>query len=373
MTIFFFVVGLEIRREMHDGELSDLRRAALPIAAALGGMVVPATIYAAVNHGRPTLAGWGVPMATDIAFAVGALTLLGRRAPPALRVLLLALAVVDDVGAIVVIALFYSAGIVGSGVAVAALGGAIVLVMQRLGVRSPLAYVAPGAVLWFGMLGSGIHPTLAGVVLGLLTPARTWLGAEGFATVAGETVEGVRSTTDSHEIAHQVATLRRAQREVLPPAVRLQHLLHPWVAFGIMPLFALANAGVRLEGAALEGDGAAIAAGVGLGLVVGKPLGVVLASWLALRMGVASLPAGLSVRGLLVVGTVAGIGFTMALFVAELAFGSGAELEVAKLAILGGSIASAVAGLVLGRTLLAGAWAPGTAPTERDAETSTTA
>jgi NhaA family Na+:H+ antiporter len=192
MVVFFFVVGLEVRRELFEGELSTPRRAALPVAAALGGMLVPATIYISLNIGSPAVRGWGIPMATDIAFAVGVLALLGRRVPAALRVLLLALAIIDDIGAILVIALFYSSGIAWSGLIVVGLGIVTVLAMQRIGVRNPILYVAPGVVVWSGMLHVGIHPTIAGVILGLLTPVRSWFGHEGFATETNRALDSLR-------------------------------------------------------------------------------------------------------------------------------------------------------------------------------------
>jgi len=338
MTIFFFVVGLEIRREMHEGELSDLRRAALPLVAAVGGMLVPAAIYAAFNTGRAGSAGWGVPMATDIAFAVGVLTLLGRRVTPASRVLLLALAVIDDIGAILVIAIFYSAGIDPEGLLLVAGGIAAISALKAIGVRMPTVYVLPGVLVWAGMLVTGIHPTLAGVILGLLTPVSTW-------------------TKDPDEL------------EPESPAAHLQHALHRWVAFAIMPLFALANAGVELGGATLSGDATFVFLGVVLGLGLGKPLGVFLACRASIAAGIAIRPRDLTFAGLSVVGVVAGIGFTMSLFIAQLAFPPGPLLETAKLAILVGSFVAAVAGLAIGALVLR---PPTTAPaSEAEAERST--
>jgi NhaA family Na+:H+ antiporter len=318
MTLFFFVVGLEIRRDLHEGDLRELRRAALPLVAAIGGMLVPAAIYLAFNSGRAGAAGWGVPMATDIAFAVGVLALLGRRVAPALRVLLLALAVIDDIGAILVIAVFYSAGISLGGLAVAGGGVAAIAALQLAGVRSPALYVIPSLVIWSGLYAAGIHPTLAGVIVGLLTPVRRW----------------PRSDDD---------------REPGSPAAHLQHALHRWVAFVVMPVFALANAGVTLGGASISGDAAFVFLGIVAGLALGKPIGVVVACRLALRAGIAVRPTGVAGSGLAVVGVVAGIGFTMALFIAALAFPPGPLLETAKLAILVGSVVAAAAGLALGR------------------------
>jgi NhaA family Na+:H+ antiporter len=317
MTIFFFVVGLEIRREMYDGALSDLRRATFPLAAACGGMVLPAVIYAAFNVGRAGASGWGVPMATDIAFAVGILTLLGRRVAPELRVLLLALAVIDDIGAILVIAIFYSEGIALEGLWLVGGGLAAIALLKAAGVRVPTVYVLPGIVVWAGLYRTGIHPTLAGVILGLLTPVRAW-----------------SSTADDLEPESSAA--------------HLQHALHRWVAFAIMPLFALANAGVALGGASLGGEAGFVLVGIIAGLVLGKPIGILLACRLGVGARVALRPANVSNSGLAVVGVVAGIGFTMSLFIAQLAFPPGPLLETAKLAILVGSCVAAVAGLFLG-------------------------
>jgi NhaA family Na+:H+ antiporter len=371
MVIFFFVVGLEIRREIHQGELSDARRAALPLMAALGGMVVPALIFTAFNTGRPTLDGWGIPMATDIAFAVGVLTLLGTRAAPALRILLLALAVIDDVGAILVIALFYSTGIEAAGMGV--MGGGVlgVLVMQWVGVRAPWAYVVPTLAVWGGAYAGGVHPTLAGVVVGLMTPVTAWVGLAGFLDEAQRRLERLRSRPDDHEVLVHLDGVARVRAEAVAPVVRLQHALHGWVAFGIMPLFALANAGVPLGSASLAGDGLAVFAGVGVGLVVGKLTGILAFSWLAVRLGLAALPAGVGWAGVGVVGLVGGIGFTMALFIAGLALPPGPVLETAKLAILCGSLVAAVVALGIGRLALPARATPGAALGAHEAERST--
>jgi NhaA family Na+:H+ antiporter len=312
MTVFFFVVGLEIRRELHDGELAERRRAALPIAAALGGMLAPAAIYALINHGHAGARGWGIPMATDIAFAVGVLTLLGKRVAPPLRTLLLALAVIDDIGAIVVIAVFYRHGGALDGIALTTGGLAFALTLRAAGLRSPVIYAAPSVVMWIGLWTAGIHPTLAGVLLGLITPVQRWQG-----------------------------------REATSPAVRLQRALHPWVAYAVMPLFALANAGVALAGASLAGDGLVVFLGVVLGLAVGKPLGIFAASTASTALGVAARGPELSQRGVALVGVVGGIGFTMSLFIAQLAFPSGPLLATAKLAIIVGSATASVLGIAV--------------------------
>ena len=357
MAIFFFVVGVEVRREIFCGELSEWRRAALPAAAALGGMLAPAALYLTFAHAPDVRAGWGVPMATDIAFAVGILTLLGKRVPPALRVLLLALAVIDDLGAIVVIAVFYSAGFHPVGLLVAAAGLGGVLLMQRLGVRSKLAYVAPAVVAWAGVYSAGIHPTIAGVAVGMMTPVRAWLGADGFVDgVRGEMkeLEGAEpSALSSDALAGALKRVDVARREAMSPAESLLQSLHPWVAFGIMPIFALANSGVSLQGAAFDATSFRVTSSVAIGLVVGKPLGVLAASLLSVKLGLTRLPVGVTSVHLVILGVVAGVGFTMALFIAQLAFPDARLLAAAKIGVL---IASALAGilaLVLGRWLLA--------------------
>jgi NhaA family Na+:H+ antiporter len=377
MTIFFFVVGLEIRREIHEGELSTPRRAALPALAAIGGMVVPALLYLAVaGRSAEDRPGWGVPMATDIAFAVGVLALLGKRVPPALRVLLLALAIIDDIGGIIVIATFYSGALDLSGFLLAAGGIAGVLFLQRVGIRRPIIYVVPGVIVWTGITQSGVHPTIAGVVIGLLTPARSWIGPEGLVHLARRSAEevenelrtGLVGAVTTERLAAEAARMDLARREALAPATRLQMMLHPWVAFGIMPLFALANAGVTLDKDALSL--APVGAGVVLGLVIGKPVGVVGACLIAVKTRIASLPRGIGGRELVVLGLSAGIGFTMALFIANLAFPDGQRLEQAKAAILFASVVAMMLGLASGRMLLRGQPKRGAATSEAEAEAS---
>ncbi|MBK8172890.1 MAG: Na+/H+ antiporter NhaA [Sandaracinaceae bacterium] len=377
MVIFFFVVGMEIRREIHRGELSEWRRAALPAAAALGGMIAPAVLYLTIAGAPATRSGWGVPMATDIAFAVGILALLGPRVPAALRVLLLALAVIDDLGAIVVIAIFYSSGMVLSGLLVAALAIGGVFAMQRIGVRSKFAYVVPAIVAWAGIYAAGIHPTIAGVVVGLITPVRAWLGPEGFVLGVRHELKNLvhvdLSSIPPHELADSLRNIDVARREAMSPAESLIAYLHPWVAFGIMPIFALANAGVVISGASLDAASWRVVIAVVVGLVIGKPLGVLFASWLTLRLGIGKLPLGMTKRHLVVLGVVAGVGFTMALFIAQLAFVDTALLAAAKLGVLVASGVAAVLGLVLGRLLLAPVATPGAAQSADEAESSTDA
>jgi NhaA family Na+:H+ antiporter len=377
MVVFFFVVGMEIRREIHHGELSEWRRAALPAAAALGGMLAPPLLYTVVAGAPATRDGWGVPMATDIAFAVGILTLLGKRVPAALRVLLLALAVIDDLGAIVVIAVFYSSGVVVSGLLVAALGFGLVVAMQRLGVRSKLAYVIPAILAWAGIYRAGIHPTIAGVIVGLLTPVRAWLGPDGFLAGIGRELEHLTKVTpsalSSREFAASLHHVDLARREAMSPAESLIETLHPWVAFGIMPIFALANAGVALSGGELNATSWRVIVAVAFGLIVGKPLGILIVSGVTLRLGIGTLPAGMTLRHLVVMGVVAGVGFTMALFIAQLAFRDPGLLGAAKLGVLAASGGAAVLGLVLGRMLLVPVTAPSAAKTADEAESSTEA
>jgi NhaA family Na+:H+ antiporter len=304
------------------------------------------------------------------------MALLGKRVPAALRVLLLALAIIDDIGAILVIAIFYSQCVSWMGLLIAALGMLGVVVFQRLGVRRALAYVAPGAILWIGMLQAGIHPTIAGVILGLLTPVRAWFGKEGFVAAAREAVEDFRGHIqreghDVHDLQDPLRRIEQAQREALAPVVRIQTALHPWVAFGIMPLFALANAGVSLRGlSSLDAGSISVILGVLLGLVLGKPLGILLASFASVKLGISALPRGVTWRGILLVGVVAGIGFTMAIFIAGLAFSDATLLAAAKLAVLLSSGLAAVLGLLAGRLLLSAAPVPGAAMTVEEAEAS---
>lgn len=357
MVVFFFVVGLEVRREVHKGELSELRRAALPVIAALGGVAAPAILYVALTKTAEARAGWAVPTATDIAFAVGALALLGKRVPPALRVLLLALAVIDDLVAIIVIATFYSSGLAWAGLAVAAVGVAAVLVLKWAGVRAKAAYIPAGLVVWGGTYAAGIHPTIAGVVVGFITPVQAWLGAEGFVEAVPRHFDALSRTVrerpnDAQAFASALQPLSAARREATSPAESLIASLHPWVAFVIMPIFALANAGVPVAGMSLEGAGGVVAMGVFVALLLGKPLGIVLVSELALRLRIARLPTGITRLHLLVLGVVAGIGFTMSLFVAQLAFVDETLLAAAKLGVLCASMVAGVLALALGRACL---------------------
>lgn len=347
MVVFFLLVGLEIKREFLVGELASARQAALPIVAAIGGMLVPAALYALVNVGGEGSAGWGIPMATDIAFALGILALLGSRVPIGLKVFLAALAIVDDLGAVLVIAIFYTATIKWAAVIGAAACVALLttLNIRRVGALTP--YLVIGVVLWYFLLRSGIHSTIAGVLLAMTIPTSSHLNAAEFSERARALVDDF----DRTETGDLLVITSKGQQEALhrldvavsavnAPLLKLEHSLHNLVSFAIMPLFAFANAGVRLGGV---GDALLnpVALGVMLGLVVGKSMGITAFSALAVRLGIAALPAGVTWRMLHGAAWLGGIGFTMSLFIAELAFGEAPLLDAAKIGVL---VASLVAG-----------------------------
>ncbi|KRB76232.1 hypothetical protein ASE01_14575 [Nocardioides sp. Root190] len=352
MTLFFFVVGLEIKYELVHGDLRDPRTAALPIVGALGGMVVPALVYVAIAGGPETGAGWGIPMATDIAFAVGVLGVLGRRIPSAARLFLLTLAIVDDIGAILVIAVFYTADLSLGWLAIA-IGLLVAMVVLRAArVWSIPLYVLLGIATWFAMLQSGVHATLAGVALGLLTPAVALLRP------AVATEYAADALRDNELDAEEMHRLRFLVVESVPVVERLQARLHPVSAYLVLPVFALANAGVVLTGGALgEALTSTVALGIGAGLVLGKPIGIGLACLLAVRLGLARLPSGTSWAQVIGIGFVAGIGFTVSLFIAGLSF-PGEEILTAdaKVGILLASVVAAVVGvavlLAVGRSVV---------------------
>lgn len=305
MAIFFFVVGLEVKREAVHGELRQWTQAALPVAAALGGMIVPAALYSLLQQGQPGERGWGIPMATDIAFVVGAMALLGSRVPRPLRVTLLTLAIVDDIGAILVIALGYSDGVHVSWLIASAVGVLLVAILARLGLRSIPVYTLLGAGIWFACHESGIHATIAGVILGLMTPANSYLCATALGKLVDRADDFFRGDLEAEEgRATEVRYLQRAVRESISPLEYLENTLHPWVGFAIMPIFALANAGVAIESSALTST---IALAVVVGLVIGKPLGILAFSFLAVRLGVARIPEGVTWRQLTGGGCLAGI------------------------------------------------------------------
>ena len=346
MTIFFFVVGLEIKREIVYGELQDPRKAALPGAAALGGMLVPGAIYLLVHGEGAGRSGWGIPMATDIAFVVGFLALLGSRVPFGLKILLLTLAIVDDIGAILIIAVAYTAhtSVMFLIIGIASFG--VIYLLRSIGVRLVPMYVFVGAGIWYAFLKSGVHPTVAGVVLGLLTPAGPWFARNSLVNVAEAVAARLQLDAESDDTVHQeeaVQLLTLTARETISPLDRLETSLHPWVAFGIMPLFALANAGVRVELSAMTEP---VALSIAFGLVLGKPLGIVAFSWIAVKLGLARLPTGVNWKILFGAGCLAGIGFTMSLFISGLAL-KAELLNAGKIGTLIGSLISATLGLSL--------------------------
>ena len=346
MTLFFFLVALELKRELVLGELNNPRTAALSIAAALGGMLMPAALYLMLQSGTPGASGWGTVMATDTAFVIGCLALLGSRIPQSLRVFLLSMAIIDDLGAILVVALGYGSTVGWNALALAALGIGVVRAMARFGVRSIALYWLVGGCIWLAIDASGIHPTVIGVILGLLTPARRWVSDVRLYAILDRVIAHPADDDHGSGNTKDRITLQRAEiaaRESLSPVERLEIALHPWVGFVVMPLFALANAGVDLS---MHDIGTPITLAVFVGFVIGKPIGVLSFTWVALRLRLATRPADLTWGLLAGAALLAGIGFTMALFIATLAFGD-ALMSSAKLGIFLASIASAVAGLAV--------------------------
>lgn len=350
MVIFFFVVGLEIKRELTVGELASPRRAALPISAAVGGMVVPAAIYMIFNYSTEGQPGWGIPMATDIAFMLGVLMLFGKRIPLSLKVFFTALAIVDDIGAVLVIALFYTDEIVWVALGVAAVIFLGLIALNRSGVRSPIPYSILGFGMWLAFLESGLHPTIAGVLVAFTIPSRTGASVEAFqaqctAVLGGFNAEGPDRNRIPRSNRSQAAamTLKSIAERMQSPAQRLEHNLLPWVTYIILPIFAFANAGVTLQGDFVNTVTNPIALGIILGLLVGKPLGIGFFSWLAVKSRLADLPENAGWSQLLSTSFLAAIGFTMALFIASAAFADPALLSIAKLSII---LASLLAGLV---------------------------
>ncbi len=360
MVVFFFVIGLEVKREIVFGELRDIRRAALPLAAALGGMIAPALVYLVVEGGGDGQKGWGIPMATDIAFVVGCMAILGPRVPHGLRVMMLTLAVADDMGAIFVIVIGYSQGLNLGWLAWGIAGILLVSALTRLGVRSNPVYAVIGVFIWYAFLESGVHATIAGVILGLMTPARAHLSETVFAQAlrrAEHVFEGGKFGTLEHRGA-KVREFQHMARETISPLEYLETTLHPWSSFVVMPIFALANAGVPFEASALA---APVALAAMFGLMLGKPIGILAASWLTVKTGLGKLPDGVNWPVMAGAGCLAGIGFTMALFIAELALKGDAKLlDTAKIGILTGSALSAALGMGLLVWLL-----PKTSPSEQ--------
>ena len=345
MTLFFFLISLELKREIVLGELRNLRSAMLPFAAALGGMLVPVALYLALTVGKPGMHGWGTVMATDTAFVIGCLALFGTRIPPALRLFLLSLAIFDDVGAILVVAVGYGEALNWSALALAALGLGIVAGAARLGIRSIPIYFLMGGLIWLCFDASGVHATITGVILGLMTPTRIWVSDTRLRAILGSVLAYPTGEHWSGDTADRrdLQQAGRAVVESLSPLERLEMMLHPWVGFTVMPIFALANAGVAITGVDL---GQSVSLAILAGLVLGKPVGVLGFSWLAVKLGLAARGASLSWPFLAAAAFLTGIGFTMSLFIAGLAF-SPATLDAAKLGILAGSSISAAIGLAM--------------------------
>ncbi|MGD2025402.1 MAG: Na+/H+ antiporter NhaA [Methyloceanibacter sp.] len=345
MTLFFFVVALELKRALVLGELRDLRAAALPFSGALGGMLIPVCVYVLLMWGQPGMHGWGTVMATDTAFVIGCLALLGSRIPPTLRLFFLSLAIFDDVGAIAVVAISYSDALNWVPLSLAVLGLSAVAGFARLGIRSVPFYFLLGGVIWLCFDASGIHATITGVILGLMTPTHGWVSDERLRAVLSRALSHPTGDFWSGDTTERRDLLRAgtALTETLSPVERLEIMLHPWVGFMVMPIFALANAGVEIHGADL---GQPVSAAIFAGLAFGKPIGVLTFSWLAVRLGIASRALGLSWRLLAAGSLLTGIGFTMSLFIADLAYDP-AVLNAAKIGILAASTVSAAAGLMM--------------------------
>jgi NhaA family Na+:H+ antiporter len=349
MAIFFFLMGLEIKRELVHGELSTPRRALLPAAAALGGMVVPALIFTAFNAGGEGANGWGIPLATDIAFALGVLSLLSRRVPFTVRVFLLALAIADDIGGIVVIAVFYTADINFTAMGVAALLLAAIYGLNRAGVRPLSVYVVMGILLWIAVHESGIHATIAGVALGLLTPAGAYYNPKTFADDLEDLAGRYRQSLESGAAVQQsvLSQVEDLVQGTEAPLERIERAIVGWVSFAIVPIFALANAGVAISSeVASEAVSSSVTQGVAAGLVVGKPVGIFLFTFLAVKLRICDLPRGASWAHVVGVGVLAGIGFTVSLLITDLSFREDPLLaDEAKLGILAASLVSAALGL----------------------------
>ncbi len=359
MALFFFVVGLEIKREVLVGELASPRQAALPIFGAIGGVAVPALLYSAFNWSGPGAPGWGIPMATDIAFVMGVMALLGRRVPMSLKVFMMALAIVDDISAVVVIALFYTAHIAWGALGIAAICFAALLGANRLGVRHALPYALFGLLLWAAILQSGVHATVAGVLLAMTIPSRTELNSSQFLRRGRALLDrlehlghGKRAVMNDTRQQAVIQVLEGSVEQVQSPLRRLEHGLHPWVTFLVMPLFALANAGIAFHGNIFVNLLQPVPLGVALGLLLGKPVGITVATWLAVRTRLGGLPEGITWAQLNAAGWLGGIGFTMSIFVAGLAFTTEEQVNMAKLGIFTASLLAAIAGsaLLLGKS-----------------------
>ena len=345
MSIFFFLVGLEIKREVLIGELSSLRQAAFPFIAALGGTIVPALVYVFITYGSDAQRGWGIPMATDIAFALGVLALLGSRVPVTLKIFVTALAIVDDIIAVLVIALFYTERIQLFSLAAGLAGVAVSFGANLLGVRKPAFYAAIGVCIWFAVLKSGVHATVAGVLLSFTIPARTYVDRPLFLQRGRQLLNRFEAALPNSFEAHSaIHTLETNCELIQSPSHRIEHYLHPWVSFLVMPLFAFANAGVHILGNGLQAIRHPASLGVALGLFVGKPLGIWLFAWLSVKTRLSTSPTDLSWGKIFGASWLCGIGFTMSLFIATLAFGEETLLDMSKIGTLAGSLAAGVCG-----------------------------
>ncbi|WP_455142703.1 Na+/H+ antiporter NhaA [Candidatus Hodarchaeum mangrovi] len=353
MAIFFFVIGLEIKREIITGELNTLRKASLPIIAALGGMIVPATIYIFFNFSSPeSISGWGIPMATDIAFTLGILALLGKRAPFPLKVFITGVAIIDDIGAVIVIAIFYSSNINWFNLILAFVIFLILILFNRLNQYNPLLYLLGGIALWFVILQSGIHATIAGVLLAFAVPAKNKINADRFVVESQLMIEEFQSSGKcgsgvllNQKQQNAIKALETACQKVEAPLQRFERSLHYWVAYAIIPIFILANAGVLLEEVPLTIH--PLELGIFFGLVIGKPLGISVATWIAVRLRITSLPTGITWQHIIGVAMLAGIGFTMALFIGSLAIIDTVLLTMQKFTTLIASFAAAILGIII--------------------------
>jgi len=355
MALFFLVVGLEIKREFLVGELSSAKKALLPVVAAVGGMMIPAIIYTAFNLGNPGASGWGIPMATDIAFTVGVLTLLGKRIPTPLKAFIVALAIVDDIGAVLVIALFYTTGVSFSSLGAAAIILLALFFANRLKVRSTLVYAILGIFLWFAFLKSGVHATVAGVLLALLIPSKPDIDMEDFHSNA----QSILNRLDESDKKADVLSNREHQGSILSmevltthaetPMQRMERFLHPWVTFTIVPLFALANAGIPLNNFSTAIT-STVSMGVIFGLIAGKQIGITLFTWIAIKTNLSIMPREVSWRQIYGVSWLAGIGFTMSIFITNLSLASPALAVQSKMGILLASLIGGIVGYLILRT-----------------------
>jgi NhaA family Na+:H+ antiporter len=349
MALFFFLVGMEVKQEIVNGELADMQRAALPVFAGAGGMVFPALVFVLLNHGRPGAHGWGVPMATDIAFSLGVLAMV-KGIPAELKVFLLSLAIADDIGAIAVIAFFYTDTVHFDQLFIGALLLALILICGRVGIDRPIVYAVLGFAFWLAVLRSGLHATIAGVILGMLVPVRSRVSLDTFGAVCGETLEEFRkafASGDKSLANRQLGAMEYLLENTESPADRLTRKLHDWIAFLVLPLFALSNAGVTFSLATWRSLlHSPVAWGVLLGLLVGKPLGIFGACWIAVKLKIAQLPSGVNWGHIVGVGALAGIGFTVSLFISALAFDDPGMLDAAKTAVLCASLLAGVFGFL---------------------------